>query len=75
MINLVKPFNNCRRTFIAFISIVGLFIFGYLRQIDISSTVASVAIALAAGNAAENVFISKSAGSDARKSKKEEESE
>lgn len=51
--------GGCRRTFTAVFTILGLFIFGYLQDIDISNTAASVAIALAAANGAENVFTAK----------------
>jgi hypothetical protein len=57
--NFVKPFGNCRRTFISFVGIIGLLIFGYLKNIDVSTTVASMAIALAAANGTEKVMSAK----------------
>lgn len=55
-LDLTRITGGCRRTFIALVSIVGLFIFGAMHKIDISATVASVAIALAAANGAEKVL-------------------
>lgn len=54
--NLAAITGGCRRTFIALISVVGLFVFGALQDVDVSSTVASITIALAAANGAEKVF-------------------
>ncbi len=62
--------GGCRRTFIALVSILGMFIFGYLKNIDVSNTVASVAIALAAANGAESVMTGR-----ASKKKKDKEDE
>lgn len=58
--NLTLITGGCRRTFIALVSIIGMFIFGYLKDIDVSNTVASVAIALAAANGAESVMTNRS---------------
>jgi uncharacterized protein YqhQ len=64
--DLTQCVGGCRRTFIALVSIVGMFVFGLIQKIDVTNTVASVAIALAAANGAENVMT-------ARKKKKESE--
>jgi mannose/fructose/N-acetylgalactosamine-specific phosphotransferase system component IID len=55
-IDVTKLTGGCRRTFIALVSILGLFVFGTLQNVDVSATVASIAIALAAANGAEKVM-------------------
>lgn len=70
-VDLTQVVGGCRRTFIALLSITGLFIFGYTQDLDISNTVASIAIALAAANGAESVMIDKA--SKKKKAKKDEQ--
>lgn len=57
--NLTNLTGGCRRTFIAFTAVVGMFIFGYLKSIDVTNTVASIAIALAATNGTQSVLNTK----------------
>lgn len=51
----MKHFLYCRRTFISTLSIVCLTGLGLYRGIDISMALATVAIGLAASNAAEGI--------------------
>jgi hypothetical protein len=53
---LLKPFNGCRRTAIAFYTITVLAILGFVNDIDVASPIASVAIALAAVNGVEKAY-------------------
>lgn len=50
----MKQLLYCRRTFIAIISIACLTALGMVRGMDVAMALASVAIGLAASNAAEN---------------------
>lgn len=59
LIDVTAITGGCRRTFIALVSIIGMFIFGYLQKIDVSNTIASIAIALAATNGAQAVMATK----------------
>lgn len=67
--NLLNMTGGCRRTMIALVTIVGSFVFGVIMKIDVSNTVASIAIALAATNGAESAFKSKAGTQNAKKSK------
>jgi len=53
---LLKPFNGCRRTAIAFYTITLLAILGYTHNVDVANSIASVAIALAAVNGVEKAY-------------------
>ena len=53
---LLKPFNGCRRTAIAFYTITILAIIGFVNNTDVAGSIASVAIALAAVNGVEKAY-------------------
>lgn len=53
---LLKPFNGCRRTAIAFYTISILASLGFINDIDVAGSIASVAIALATVNGIEKAY-------------------
>lgn len=53
---LLKPFNGCRRTAIAFYTISVLAALGFVQEIDVAGSIASVAIALATVNGIEKAY-------------------
>lgn len=53
---LLKPFNGCRRTAIAFYTITLLAILGFVNDVEVANSIASVAIALAAVNGVEKAY-------------------
>ena len=53
---LLTPFNGCRRTAIAFYTITILAILGFVNDMDVANSIASVAIALAAVNGVEKAY-------------------
>jgi len=53
---LLTPFNGCRRTAIAFYTITILAILGFVNDVDVANSIASVAIALAAVNGVEKAY-------------------
>lgn len=53
---LLKPFNGCRRTAIAFYTISILASLGFVNDVDVAGSIASVAIALATVNGIEKAY-------------------
>lgn len=53
---LLKPFNGCRRTAIAFYTISILAALGFVKDVDVAGSIASVAIALATVNGIEKAY-------------------
>lgn len=47
---------SCRRTWVATLSIVLLFVLGYLRIADVGSHIVAVAVAVCAANAAQRIM-------------------
>jgi hypothetical protein len=55
---------TCRRTFLAVLGMLGLFVLGLVNGSDVASSIAAVAIGLAAANAGEAVGSKRVGGSN-----------
>lgn len=55
----MKSFMTSRRTFVAALSVVSLLILGLVKNVDVSTALASIAIAIGASNAAESIGTTK----------------
>lgn len=55
----MKTFWYSRRSFVAGISVLSLLILGLVKNVDVSTALASIAIAIGASNAAEGIISAK----------------
>lgn len=57
----MKKVWTCRRTFVCTLATILIFVLGMVKNIDVTTVLASIALGLGATNAAENVGMVKKA--------------